>query len=113
MRNFVAAVVVVAILAAAAAFALTRPVVEVASAHDPDVTIQCRGATASEDACRSSGDRLLEAEPPSTTFEMEDLARLTITRSLFGLGTTCEVAYFLQRYPDDAAWREDVECPST
>jgi hypothetical protein len=112
MRTIVAAGVVVAVVVGAAVFVLTRPVVETASAQDSDVTIECRAATDSEDVCRSSGDRLLASEPPSTTFEMEDLARLTITRGMFGLAPTCEAAYYLQRYPDDPAWRENTECPT-
>jgi hypothetical protein len=42
---------------------------------------------------------------------MADLERLDLTRSWFGFGSSCQAAYFIGRYPDDAAWTEDIACP--
>lgn len=92
------------------AFVLTRPMVQATSSVDPDVTVVCRAASGTADACRAWGDAILEEGPPSTTFEMQDLARLTITRGSFGLASTCEVSYAIQRYPDDPVWNDATPC---
>lgn len=104
-------VLVLAALGAAAWYLLLRPGVEVASSVDPDVTITCpASASVSEEGCRDWGDAMLAAGPPSHTFEMDDLARLSLVRGPFG--GACEVSYFLQRYADDPAWTDAVACPS-
>lgn len=109
--GLVGAVVVLLALAAGAAYLVLRPGVSVASAVDADVTIVCAGSTGADaDTCAAWGDAILAAEPPSTTFEMQDLARLEVTRSLLGFGDACEAAYFLGRYPDSAVWTEPVDC---
>jgi len=46
----------------------------------------------------------------STTFEMQDLVRLRFSKPLLGFGSPCQVEYFLQRYPDDGVWDEDIPC---
>jgi hypothetical protein len=104
-------VLLLAALGAAAWYLLLRPGVEVASTVDPDVTITCSAsASVSEEGCRAWGDEVLAAGPPSHTFEMEDLAHLSLGRGPFG--GPCEVSYFLQRYANDPAWTEEVTCPS-
>ena len=111
MRNIIAAVVVLAVLGIGAWLAFGRPAVEAVSSADPDVTVQCAGATgvtASE--CGTWGDEVLALGPPSTTFEMDDLARLSISRPLLGFGSPCQVDYYLERYPDDSVWNIDVPC---
>ncbi len=90
-------------------FVVTRPSVRASSAVDPDIAIRCEASAASAEACRAWGDDLLAAGPPSTTFEMQDVAQLVIRRPLFGLGP-CEVDYILGRYPDDPAWSEATPC---
>ena len=66
---------------------------------------------ADEDACRAWGDAILDAGPPSFTFEMDDLARLRIDRPLLlGFGSRCEAVYFTSRYPDEAVWTEETSC---
>lgn len=91
---------------------VARPPVSVASASDADVTIECDAGTGlSADQCRSWGDATLAAGPPSATFEMDDVARLELTRSLFGLGSECSAVYAIERYPDRPAWTEPVDCP--
>lgn len=91
-------------------FVVTRPSVQATSTVDPDVTIHCEASAASAEACLAWGDDLLGAGPPSTTFEMQDLAQLVIRRPLFGLGAPCAVDYILGRYPDDPAWSEETPC---
>ena len=111
MRKIIAAVVVLAVLGIGAWLAFGRPAVEAVSSADPDVTVQCAGATgvtASE--CGTWGDEVLALGPPSTTFEMDDLARLSISRPLLGFGSPCQVDYYLERYPDDSVWNIDVPC---
>jgi hypothetical protein len=106
----VAAIAALVVIGLAAAFVL-RPPARVTSEVDPDVTIECAAATAaSAEECLDWGDELISGGPPSTTFEMDDLARLRIDRPLFGFGSPCQVEYFLQRYPDDPVWESDVPC---
>lgn len=103
-------VLVLAALGAAGWYLLLRPGVEVASAVDPDVTITCpASASVSEEACRTWGDGVLSAGPPSHTFEMDDLARLSLERGPFG--GPCTVSYVIERYSDDPAWTDAVACP--
>lgn len=100
------AIIVVALVALA--FVLLSPSpVESTSAVDSDVTIRCHGSV-SEGACARWGDAILAEGAPSATFEMQDLVRLEIARPMFG--STCEVEYFLQRYPDDAVWNDEIPC---
>jgi hypothetical protein len=90
---------------------LNRPTVEASSAVDPDVTIQCDGSTSvSQASCLAWGDEVLALGAPSTTFEMQDLVRLRFSKPLLGFGSPCQVEYFLQRYPDDVVWDEDIPC---
>ncbi len=106
----VAAIAALVVIGLAAAFVL-RPPARVTSEVDPDVTIECAAATAvSAEGCLEWGDELISSGPPSTTFEMGDLARLRIDRPLFGFGSPCQVEYFLQRYPDDPVWESEVSC---
>ena len=101
------------VLAVAAAWFLVvgRATVEATSAVDPDVTIECDGSTSvSEESCLVWGDEVLALGAPSTTFEMQDLVRLRFSKPLFGFGSPCQVEYFLQRYPDDGVWGEDIPC---
>lgn len=105
-------VLVLAAIGAAAWYLLLRPgVVDVASTVDPDVTITCSAsASVSEEACLSWGDGVLAAGPPSHTFEMDDVAHLSLERGPFG--GPCQVSYFLERYANDPAWTDEVACPS-
>jgi len=96
---------------AVAALLLARPVVQVTSSVDPDVTIRCDGsASVNREECLAWGDEVLALEPPTTTFEMEDLAMLALSRPLLGFGSPCQADYFIQRYPDDVAWNADIPC---
>jgi hypothetical protein len=107
----IAAVVVLAVLVGGIIFVVSRPTRETVATMDPDVRIVCDGSTSvSDQTCRAWGDEILALGPPSTTFEMQDLASLVITKPLLGIGSPCQAAYFLGRYPDDAAWDEDVPC---
>lgn len=100
-------VVVLAILYAA------RPPTHVTSQVNPGVMIDCTAATgAGTDACLEWGDAIIERGPPSFTFEWDDMTRVEIDRSLFGLGSQCEVAYFISRYPDAASLTEKIPCES-
>ena len=109
----IAAGVVLLLLVGIGAWQVLRSPVRATSGVDPDVTIVCAAASGLEqEACAAWGDEILAAGPPSTTFELEDLERLELARSLLGLGD-CQVAFFLGRYPDDAAWTEATDCPGT
>lgn len=111
--RYAAAVVVVAVVLVGAGWLiLGRAGVEATSTVDPDVTIRCDGATSvSEETCLAWGDDILRAGPPSHTFEFDDLARLDLTKALFGFSDTCEASFFLERYAEDPAWNEEVPCP--
>lgn len=109
----VVGVVALLVVAIAIAVLVLRPPVRVASRADPDVTISCAAAIGLDDAgCRGMGDRILRGGPPSFTFEMDDLARLDLDRSLLGFGSQCAAAYFIERYPDQAVFTDPIECPS-
>lgn len=112
-RRFAIVVGAVALIVAIGiAVLLLRPPVRVASQADPDVTIFCAAPIGIDDAaCRELGDRLLAGDPPSFTFEMDDLARLELDRSLLGFGSECAAAYFIERYPDQAVFTDPIECP--
>ena len=112
MRRIGALLVVIAlVLLAGAWFAFGRSGVEAASTVDPDVTVTCDAWTSfSPEACRSWGDEILAQGAPSHTFEMDDLARLAISRPTFGLAAACRVQYFLERYANDPAWTDEVAC---
>lgn len=112
MRRKAALLVMIAVVILAGAwFVLGRSGVEAASAVDPDVTITCDAWTSvSLEACGSWGDGILQAGPPSRTFEMDDLAHLAISRQTFGLAASCRVEYFLERYANDPAWTDEVAC---
>ena len=109
-KGILVAAVVLAVLVGVGAW-LLRPPVRTTSAVDADVAIVCAASTAAEAAaCGAWGDELLAAGPPSTTFEMDDLVRLELSRSTFGLGGECEAVYYLGRYPDRPVWTEQVAC---
>lgn len=108
--NVVALGVIVLVVVAVGAFVVTRPVVQGTSTVDADVTVRCEASAGSVEACVAWGDAILADGPPSTTFEMQDVARLVIRRPMFGLAAPCQVDYFLQRYPDDPVWNEDTPC---
>ena len=92
---------------------LARPPTRVTSDVDADVTLECGATTGvGMDPCRSWGDATLSLGPPSFTFEMDDLVRLRIDRTVLGFGSSCEVAYFTSRYPDVAVWTEETACLS-
>jgi hypothetical protein len=112
MRMIAAALLVVVLAAAAiGAYLLLRPPVETTSSVRPAVTIRCDGSlSATEESCRAFGDAVIEMGAPSTTFEMDDVARLLISRQMLGVGSSCEVAYTLQRFPDDPLWTAEMEC---
>lgn len=113
--GFVIAAAVVGLVLVVAAGGLvlaTRPGVSVGSQVDPDVTVECAAGTGlDEGGCRAWGDAQLALGGPSTTFEMDDLARLRLERSLFGLGGECSAIYSIERYPDEPVWTEAVACP--
>ena len=105
------AVAVLACLVGVGAWLLARSPVAATSAGDRDVEIVCAASTGVDEAgCAEWGDEILAAGPPSTTFEMDDLARLELSRALLGFGGECEVAYILGRYPDSPVWTEQVAC---
>ncbi len=108
MRRVVATLVI-GLLAVGAAAVFLGGSVDARSSVDPDVTVRCPRSV-SVDACAAWGDRILEDGPPSTTFELGDVVRIDLTRGPLGFGGTCEVAYFLGRYPDDAVWHEETGC---
>jgi hypothetical protein len=100
------------VLGGAAWFLFLRPGVSIASSVDPGVTIECSSSLGvDEAACRGLGDAMLEAGPPSTTFELEDVVRIRLDRGLFG--GECRIEYFLSRYPDEATWAEPAACGVT
>ncbi len=104
-----ALVAAVAVLMAAAAVYLLRPPVEVASEADPDVTIECAAATGVDRAaCLAWGDAIIAGDPPSFTFEMEDLVRLRLERAWFGLGSECHASYVIARYAEPASSAEVI-----
>jgi hypothetical protein len=90
---------------------LLRPASSATSTVDADVTVECSGGAAVDDAtCRAWGDAILAEGAPTTTFEARDVVRLRLDRALFGFGGTCRAEWFLGRYPDDVAWSESVAC---
>ena len=102
-----ALIVVVAIVGGV----LLRAVNSATSTVDPDVTVECSGATGvDETACRDWADAILAEGAPTTTFEAQDVIRLRLDRELLGFGETCRAEWFLGRYPDDVAWSESVAC---
>jgi hypothetical protein len=111
-RALVVGIALVVVLLAGAAVVLLRPAVRVASEVDADVTIVCAASAGTDaPACAAWGDEILAAGPPSTTFELQDVVRLELSRSAFGFGGECEAAWFLGRYPDSAVWTAPVDCP--
>ena len=106
----------IALLAAASvlAYLFLRPPLVAVSASDPDVTIECSAATGvSIETCRAWGDEILAAGAPSTTFEMDDLARLVVDHPTWGFSPTCEVDYFISRDAGNRAWHESIACVDT
>ena len=102
----------VALAIAVGFWAFGRASVEATSTVDPDVAIACAASTGTDEgACGAWADEILAAGPPSTTFELKDLARLELSRTLLGFGAECEAAYFLGRYLDSPVWTEPVPCP--
>ncbi len=111
MRRFgLALVAVVVPLAGLIGFRIAAAPTTVSSSNS-DVTVECDSSVAAGD-CTAWGDAILRAGAPSHTFEIEDLERLELTRSMFGFGATCHAAYFIGRYPGDAVWTNVVTCPS-
>ena len=109
--GILAAAVVLVALVGIGAWLLLRPPMRVTSTVDGDVTIVCVASSGAEAAeCGAWGDETLAAGPPSTTFELDDLVRLELSRSALGFGGECEAAYFLGRYPDRPVWTEQVAC---
>ena len=110
-RVVIAVVVAAVILGGVYVFHLFMDVRATSSAL-PGVAIVCSGSTriSSAEACRAWGDAILGEGPPSHTFNIEDLARLELSRPLLGLAGACEADWFLGRYPDDAVWAEEVAC---
>lgn len=109
-RSWLAIALVLLVAGAVAAYAL-RPSVRVVSAVAPSVTTECAATTGADAiACQAWGDAIIGAGPPSSTFEMDDLGRLTIDRPLLGFASSCRISYFTTRYPDDAVWSEDAPC---
>lgn len=107
----IGAAVAVLVLVGATAYLVLRPSVEAASATDPGVVVECSAATGvSADACRAWGDEVLARGAPSHTFEMDDLARLVLDRSMLGLGPTCDVSYFISRDAQNRVWHQEVAC---
>ena len=71
------------------------------------VAVSCDRATGvTEDECGAWADAILRGGPPSSTFEMDDLAGLELREA----GGECRVSYFISRYPDDPAWEEETPC---
>lgn len=102
---------VVLVPVAVVALLLARPMVQATSSVDPEVTIRCDGSTSvNRQECLEWGEEVLALGPPTTTFEMEDLAVLALSRPLLGFGSPCQADYFIQRYPNDVAWNEDIPC---
>jgi hypothetical protein len=109
-RTLVALLVVDVVVMAAAALYLLRAPIEVASEADPDVTIECAAATGVEGpACLAWGDEIIAGDPPSFTFEMEDLVRLRLDRAWFGFGSECHAQYLIARYAEPA-FSDEVVC---
>jgi hypothetical protein len=109
--GIVAAALILVLVVSVGAWLLLRPTVWVASSADADVSIVCAASTGTDaDACAAWGDEVLAAGPPSTTFELDDLVRLELSRSALGFGGECEAAYYLGRYPDRPVWTEQIAC---
>jgi hypothetical protein len=106
----IVAAAAVVVVAAATAVMLLRAPTEVASAADPDVTIEC-SASAGVDAatCLAWGDGIIGGEPPTFTFEMDSLSRLRLDRSWFGFGSECRASYVIDRYAEPA-FTDEVAC---
>ena len=110
-RRLAAVAILAGVVVVVALAWLARPSTRAASAVYPEVTIECAAMTGTDvDACRAWGDAILDRGPPSFTFEMDDLTRLRIHRSVLGFGSTCEVSYFTSRYPDDPVWSDEIPC---
>jgi hypothetical protein len=106
----VALLAAVVVVAGAGALHLLRAPVEVASESDPDVTIECTAASGADDvACLAWGDAIIRGDPPSFTFEMDDLVRLRLERSWFGFGSECHASYLIARYAEPA-FTDAVDC---
>jgi hypothetical protein len=73
--------------------------------------VECSGWTGVSDGCREWGARIVEAGPPTTTFEFEDVVRIRLDRPALGFAERCVAEYFLGRYPVDVAWTDEVDCP--
>lgn len=107
----IGAAVAVLVLVGATAYLVLRPSVEAASATAPGVVVECSAASGvSADACRPWGDEVLARGAPSHTFEMDDLARIVLDRSMLGLGPTCDVSYFISRDAQNRVWHQEVAC---
>lgn len=75
------------------------------------IEAECSGWTGVSEACGAWGEEVLARDAPSNTFEIDDVVRIRLDRTMLGFGPTCVAEYFLSRYPDDAAWTEEVPCP--
>ena len=76
-----------------------------------DATIECTGWTGATDDCGAWGAEVLAEGAPSNTFDFDDVERIRLDRPTFGLADECTVEYFVSRYPDEAAWSEEIDCP--
>ncbi len=109
--GIVVAALILALVVGVGGWLLLRPTIRVASSADTDVMIVCAASTGTDaDACGAWGDEVMAAGPPSTTFELNDLVRLELSRSSLGFGNECEAAYYLGRYPDRPVWTEQIAC---
>ncbi len=110
-RRVLIAILVLVVVAVVGIGALAlRPAVTATSRLRPQVTIECSGATGvSAGACRSWGDAILAADPAPPTFERGDLRRVTIDRTLLGIGG-CSATFLIFRYPDTPVWSGNVAC---
>jgi hypothetical protein len=102
---------IIVLMAAGLGWLATRAGVSATSRLNARITIECAAATgASPAACGEWGDAILAHDPAPPTFERGDLRRVTIDRSMFGVGSDCAVAFFIARYPDSPVWSGGVPC---
>jgi len=108
--GLLAVALVLAVATAIALLVVFRPSVSAPSAVDPDVTVQCMRLPAGAE-CGAAGDRLLGAGPPSNTFDMDDVV-VAVEWPALGDENRCRAAWYIERYPDDPVWEDEVSCPA-
>lgn len=112
VRRLLPAAGALVVLAGAATYLLLRPGVVTTAAGAPDVVVTCSAATSlDEAACRTWGDGVIAAGPPSSTFEMSDLGRLSLDRGLFGFASNCRTEWYITRYDAEPVWTDEDVCP--